>query len=60
LVINGNKTMKRYLVTFKKEFEADELHEVYEQVLDYIDYCHEYGDVEAFDAEEIENEKQMV
>ena len=49
--------MKKYLVTFKKEFEANELHEVYQQVLDYIDYCHEYGDVNCFDAEVITVEK---
>ena len=55
--MSGDKTMKKYLVTFKKEFEANELHEVYGQVLDYIDYCHEYGDVNCFDAEVITVEK---
>ena len=50
--------MKRYLVTFKDEFEANDIPELYQKVLDYIDYCHEYGDVEAFEAEEIEDGKK--
>ena len=56
--MSGDKTTKKkYLVTFKDEFEANELYEVYEQLLAYIDYCHEYGDVTAFEAEEITVEK---
>ena len=55
--MSGDKTKKKYLVTFKDEFEANELYEVYDQLLEYIGYCHEYGDVTAFEAEEITVEK---
>lgn len=45
--------MKTYKITFNDEIEANSEEEAYDKLLEWIKDCVEYGDVCAFDFEEV-------
>ena len=49
--------MKKYLVTFKDEFEATSEQDAYDKLLVYLGDCVRYEDVVAFDFKEMKEPK---
>jgi hypothetical protein len=49
----GLKKMKKWIVTYTDEIEADTEEQAYQHILAYLEECVRYDDVTAFDFKEV-------